>query len=227
MSTPSIDFYNEAIDALQAGKLPEALTAIESSLTEDPADTQTWQLYAVVLNALGRTEDAAKATKKLEKMGLGEADRLVMKAAAAASGGDLKTAIVHYESAAELEPDRAEIQASLALALMQCEYTADALAAAERAVALAPEDSSANYALGHIQRLMGKNEPALEALTNAVSADPEFLIALYEQGMLLNDAGRHQEALSNFKKFLAAQPDDPNAIQAVASVRATLDAKKA
>ncbi len=226
MSTPSIDFYNKAIDAVQSGNVQEALTAVENSLTEDPSDQQTWQLYVVILNALGRTEDAAKATAKLQEMGIGEADDLLMKAAGAAGAGDLKGAIANYEAAIKLEPDRPEIHASLALALMQCDYTADALAAAEKAVAIAPDDAHANYALGHILRLTEKKDAALAALTKAVSADPQFLLALYEQGMLLADAERYEEALENFEKYLAEQPGDPSAIQAVASVRGKIDAKK-
>ena len=227
MSEPSIDYYNRAIDAVQAGKLPEALSAVETSLTEDPADIQTWQLYAVVLSSLGRTEDAAKAISKLRVMGLGEVDDLLMKAAGAAGSGDLKAAIGFYEAAIEADPQRSEIHASLSLALMQCDYTADALAAAERAVELAPDDAHANYALGHVLRLTEKKEAALAALTKAVSADPFLLIALYEQGMLLADAGRYQEALRNFEKFLAEHPGDPSATQAVASVRARMDGGRA
>jgi len=222
MSSSSIDFYNDAISAVQAGKLPEALTAIESSLTEDPGDAQTWQFYVVVLDALGRTQDAAKAVAKLKEMGMDEADNLLIKAASAAGSGDLKSAISHYEAAVILAPERAEIQAGLALALMRCDYTADALSAARKAVAIDPEGANSNYALGHILRRTEKNEAALEALTKAVSADPDFLVALYEQGMLLTEAGRNEEALSNFEKFHQAQPEDPSAIQALAAVRQRL-----
>lgn len=223
MSQSSIEFYNNAIDAIQSGKIQEALSAVENSLTEDPSDKQTWQLYAIILNAAGRTEDAAKATAKLQEMGIAEADDLLMKAASAAGSGDIKGAIGFYEAAIELEPDRPEIHASLALALMQCEYTADALDAAEKAVSLAPNDAHANYALGHVLRLTEKNDAALAALTKAVSEDPSFLLALYEQGMLLAAAGRYEEALENFEKFLAQQPDDPSATQAVISIRASMD----
>ena len=108
---------------------------------------------------------------------------------------------------------------------MQCEYTADALSAAEKAVALAPDNAHANYALGHVLRLTEKKDAALVALTKAVSADPDFLIALYEQGMLLADAERHEEALENFEKFLVEQPGDASATQAVASIRARMNGK--
>ncbi len=196
-------------------------------MTEDPADIQTWQIYAVILNSLGRTEDAAKAVAKLKVMGLGEVDDLLMKAAGAAGSGDLKAAIGFYEAAIESDPSRPEIHASLSLALMQCDYTADALAAAERAVELNPDSAHANYALGRVLRLTEKKGAALAALTKAVSADPLLLIALYEQGMLLADAGRYEEALGNFEKFLAEHPSDPNATQAAASVRAQMARRRA
>ncbi|MDB4314250.1 tetratricopeptide repeat protein, partial [Akkermansiaceae bacterium] len=64
MAKPSIEFYNSAVDAVQAGDLPLALKSVEDSLTEAPNDAQTWQLYAVILNAMGETEKAEKALAK-------------------------------------------------------------------------------------------------------------------------------------------------------------------
>ena len=222
MPAPSIDFYNAAIDALQAGHVPEALTAVENSLTEDPDDGQTWQLYVVILNALGRTEDARKATVTLKEKGLNEIDELLMKAAQSTVSGNLAEAIAHYETALDLEPDRAEIQTSYALALMQNGDAAGALGAAEKAVALDPEDGHSHYALGHILRVTGKTAPALASLSRAVAIDPEFMMALYEEGMLLAETGRLPEALANFEKFLKARPGDSSATEAVASLRKSM-----
>jgi len=219
MAQPSIEHYNNALDALQAGNAPEALASIVESLTEDPGDTQTWQLYIVVLNALGRTDDAQRATAKLKNLGLSAADEHVMKAAASASAGNVAAAIPHYQAALELEPDRAELHTAHALALMQCGHQEDALAAAECAVALDPDDAHTHYALGHILRLTDRKEAALAALTQAVSLDPGLMIALYEQGMLLADNDRLKEALGNFEEFLKAHPGDPSATEAVANIR--------
>ncbi len=219
MPTPSIEFYNAALDAIQAGDLPTALVAAENSLTEDPTDTETWQLYAMVLTALGRKQDAAKATAKLKELGLGEADGFLMKAAEAASAGDLGSALRHYESAFLAEPERPEIHSAYALALLESGKTNEARAAAEKGVSLAPDDSRANYALGHILRLTGDKDAALDALTKAVTAEPELMIALYEQGMILAEKGRLKEALSNFEKFLETHPDDPSASEAVVRIR--------
>ena len=68
MSESSIEYYNAAIDAVQAGQMEEALAAVENSLTEDPKDGQTWQLYVVILNALGRAADAEKARAKVAEI---------------------------------------------------------------------------------------------------------------------------------------------------------------
>lgn len=222
MPEPSIEYYNEAIDAVQAGRLPEALVAVEASLTEDPNDPETWQLYVVILNAVGRTEDAAKATLRLKELGLGEADDFLIQASQAAGSGDLKTAIALYESAIAADPERPEAHAGYAFTLLQNGDDALALTSAEKAVSIAPEDPRANYALGHILRLAGDNDRALTALTNALEAEPDLMIALYEQGMVFAEKGRLGEALKNFERFLEKHPDDESAIQAVAGVKARL-----
>ena len=223
MSEPSIEFYNAAIDAVQAGKLPEALTAVENSLTEDPQDAETWQIYVVILNALGRTDDAEKASRKLRELGISAADERLIQAAECAASGNLPAAIFHYESALALEPDRPEIHASYALTLMDSGKQTAALAAAEKAVALAPDDSHANYALGHILRLAGNKEAALTALSKAVETDPGFMMAVYEEGMLLAEAGQLEKALGNFEKFLKFHPGDPSAMEAVREIRAVMN----
>ncbi len=223
MSRPSIDYYNDALDALQAGNASEAVAAVENSLTEDPEDTQTWQLYVVILNSLGRTDDAEKAAAKLKKLGLSEADELLLLAAKNASAGNVAAALPHYEAAIALEPHRAEIQTAYALALLHCDDREGGLAAAERAVTLAPDDPQAHYALGRIHRLSGHLEAALTAFTRSLELDPGGTLALYEQGMVLAETGRGREALANFEKFLDAHPGDPAASQAIATIHARME----
>jgi tetratricopeptide (TPR) repeat protein len=215
----SIEYYNAAVDAIQSGRLDEALRAAENSLTENPKDTETWQLYVIVLNALGRHADASKASEKLRELGLGEADDFLLQAAEAASSGDLASALACYESAMKTGGNRPEIHAGYALALMEAGRSEDALAAAEKAVALAPDDARANYAIGHILRLRGEKDEALAALTKAVAAEPGLMLAVYEQGMLLGERNRLEEALANFERYREANPGDPNAAQAIESIR--------
>lgn len=223
MSEPSIEYYNAAIDAVQAGKLDEALTAVENSLTEDPKDGETWRLYIVVLNALGRTRDAESATSKLKEMGLSEVDELLLKAVEEAGAGNMTGAASYYGAALKLEQNRPEIHVGYALALLECGDSDTALAAAQTGVALAPDDSHANYALGHVLRLAGSREDALTALSKSVSADPEFMIAVYEEGMLLAETGQLTKALGNFQKFLKIHPGDASAMEAVENIKEAMN----
>ena len=218
MAEPKIEFYNAAIDAVQSGQLPEALKAIEVSLTEDPNDVQSWQLYAVILNALGETEKAGNATAKVKELGLSEADELVMKAADAIGQGKADLAITHYEDALELEPERADLHVSYALVLMQGGYVTDAVEASAKAVALTPQDASAWYARGRILRLSNKKEEALEAYNKALALEPGLILASYEYGMVLAETGQLQEALDCFEKVLKDHPEDAAAAEAKANI---------
>lgn len=223
MSDTSIDFYNDALDALQAGNAPEALAAAVNSLTEDPKDPQTWQLYIVILNALGRSDDAARATAKLKELGISPADEHLMHAAQCVSSGDLTAAIPHYRAALEAEPDRVEIHTGLSLALMKSGDAAAALAAADTATALAPEDAHAHYARGHVLRITEQKDAALAALTRAVELDPTLTIALYEQGMILVENNELESALQNFRTVLKHHPADPGAQEAIQNITARMN----
>ena len=216
-------YYNAAIDAAQSGDIPAARTAIESALTEDPNDVQSWQLYGVVLNALGETEKAEKAMAKVKELGLSEVDELIMKAADAIGQSKFGVAITCYEDALELDPDRPEVYVSYALALMHGNYPADAEEAAAKAVEMAPDDASAWYARGRIQRLRGSKDEALVSLKKALELQGNLVLARYECGMILAETGELQAALDCFEEVLKDHPDDANAIEAKAMILARME----
>ncbi len=223
MNTPNAKFYNAAIEAAQAGDLPTALKSIEAALVEDPNDVQSWQLYSVVLNALGETEKAEKALVKIKELGISEVDELVMKAADAIGQNKFSLAITHYEDALELEPERSELYVSYALALMQGDYPADAEEAAKKAVALTPDDASAWYAQGRILRLRAKKSEALLSLKKALELQGSLVLARYECGMILAETGELSAALECFEKVLEDHPEDENAISAKAAILEKMD----
>ncbi len=224
MAAPSIKFYNAAVDAVQAGQLEDALKAVENSLTEDPNDAQTWQLYAIILKATGHEEKATKAIAKVKELGLSEVDELLMKAGDAIAAGKVKLAITHYEDALELDESRSEIYCGYAMALIEEKYTQDAQDASAKAIELSPEDATAWYTRGHILRLSHQKSQALEALTKAVQLDDNMILAIYERGMILAADGALEEALQCFEKVLAVHPQDPAAAEAKASIIARLEA---
>jgi len=223
MSTPAIDLYNEALDAIEANNLPTALEKIEASLTEDPKDTQTWQLYHAILTASGQEEKAAKALEKIGELGLSDVDELIMKAGKALADGKIGNAITHYEDAIELDDSRADLHVSYALALYEGEYKKDAVEASAKAIELDPESSGAQYARGRILRLTGNHEAALDHLTKATSLDNPPLLAHYERGMILSETGQLEEALKCFEIVLKQNPTDENAATAKAKITEAIE----
>lgn len=222
MTSSSTDDFNAAIDALQVGRYEQALESVQSVLMVDSADAEAWRLLILILNALGRNDEAAAAVEKLKALGLPEADEHLLEAAKAQAGGDWTAAIGHYRAALAADPTRPEVHAGLALALLESGQPDEARAAALSAVEIEPENGGAHYVVGRVLRLGGDKEQALAALDKAVALDPDNFMALYEQGMLLAEAGRTAEALANFEKFLAARPGDPAATQAVTTLRAAM-----
>jgi tetratricopeptide (TPR) repeat protein len=215
MPIPSIEFYNEALDALQAGNLTDALSAVENSLTENAADTETWQLYVMILNALHRHEEASKAEEKVKSLGICEADLLMLKVAQAESKHDITTMLSCYEEALAIAPERADIHAGYAMALLESKQSDAALQAAQLALSIAPKDPRINYVLGRILRLSSQYEAALTPLQQAIAAEPNFSVAEYECGMVLHHLGRHEEALEHFNRVLEANPSDVSAMEAI------------
>ena len=221
-AAPHIEYYNAALDALQHGNSEAALQAVENALVEDARDPESWQLYILILTALGRADDAKAAEEKLRDIGISEADRIAMEAAAAMAAHDPQSAADHYRAAIEAAPGRIEFHTCLALALLDSGDADAARAAANHAIGLAPDDAHACYIHGRVHRLTGDKVTALESYTRAVALAPEMMLAIYEQGMLLAEEGRLEAALENFETYLKANPTDPSAAHAIAMVRARM-----
>ena len=215
MSEMSEQLYDDALELLQVGRIPEGIAAIEESLMEDAGDPLTWRLYGMALSAAGRTEDAASAMRKAEDLGIGAADSLVTKAAEAQMAGKLAAAITHYEDALELEPDRFEIWSAYALVLQEGGYEKDALEASDKATSLGSEDPRIWYMRGRILRLAKDMENALPAFDRAVALDARFPPAWHERGMVQAELGDLDGAIRSFERVLELQPGDAAAKQAM------------
>lgn len=210
--------YNRALDALEAGKLDAALAACESALMADAHDSGYWQLYAVLLTQVGRTEDAAQAIAKGQALGLDEVELLLMKAVEAGAAKNWNKAATACEKAIELDPERGQSWATYAANLFEGGYLKDSLEASAKAVELLPEEPSAWYLRGRILRLSKSFPEAGSCLQKAVDLDPKLAIAWYEKGMV-----HHEEREPTLAKesLLTAKDlgfQDPNLEKAIAIV---------
>jgi tetratricopeptide (TPR) repeat protein len=188
-STPNdVDLWkNQGIALERLGRDEKALVSYTRALTIRPEYSLVLVQQCAVLNRLGQYEDAQKACE-------------------AALGGD------------GVWGDRnpAFAWSQIARAHIGLEEYEAALAAAERAVAIAPNLPEAwnnqGVSLWHLNRW----EAALTATQRAVALAPDYAIALLNTGRILSSLERYEEAIAFYDRAIAAydvRPPQPLSCQ--------------
>lgn len=118
-----------------------------------------------------RGQAATAADAYLQRYG---ADPVLLEAAGSAyyAAGNLEAAVREFRRSVEQAPSNARGWAGLALALADQHNLRDALAAANRALALDPGAEEARVALAHVLDLSGDTARAVQLLHKAVQQDP-------------------------------------------------------
>lgn len=129
--------------------------------------------------------------------------------------GDKAGAVTDFEHAAELDPQLPEAHAVLGELYLDLGRPADALAAADRYLALKPGDPRGLKTRYDALKKSGnaaKAKEALDALTASAGADPDTVVRLFNEGAELTRSKRpeaYDEASVFFEKVIQMAPDDP------------------
>jgi tetratricopeptide (TPR) repeat protein len=131
---------------------------------------------------------------------------------AALRDGKIAGAVPSLEKAASLNPGLAEAQGALADVYLELKRYGDALAAADRFLALKPGDAQGLRARYDALRAAGDNEKAREALEALAAADPkspETAVRFFNEGAELARKGKLDEAAGFFNRVVEIAPADP------------------
>lgn len=120
--------------------------------------------------------------------------------------GQLQVAARHVGYAATLEPGSSLYASQFARTLSNCNLTADALAQADRAMALAPADATQLDTLGVIYTLANAHQKACEAFERATALAPHSPHHLYNLASSLIANGRLDDAERALERCLALDP---------------------
>jgi tetratricopeptide (TPR) repeat protein len=126
--------------------------------------------------------------------------------------GKIAGAVPSLEKAASLNPGLAEAQGALADVYLELKRYGDALAAADRFLALKPGDAQGLRARYDALRAAGDNEKAREALEALAAADPkspETAVRFFNEGAELARKGKLDEAAGFFNRVVEIAPADP------------------
>ena len=126
-----------------------------------------------------------------------------------------------FRRAIALDPEYAQAHAGLADSLAQllmwrilhgADVLQEALAAAQRALELAPELAEAHVAHGNTLSLAGDSEGAIAAFRRAITLDPELYEAHYYLGRHGFARGQHALAIQEFEAAHRVRPDEFQAL---------------
>ena len=153
---------------------------------------------------------AAEAPKELS--GADQAVAAYNEGVTALKGGNVAAALPSLEKAASLNPKLPEAQVALAEAYLDQKRYGDALAAADRYLALRPNDAEGLRARYDALKGAGDNDKAREALDALAAADPkssDAAVRYFNEGAERARTGKLEDAAVFFEKAVQIAPTDP------------------
>jgi tetratricopeptide (TPR) repeat protein len=177
-----------------------------------PKLQDTIRLTFALPKVAGPQAGAAAAEAPKELSGADQAITAYNEAVAALRGGNFAAALPNLEKAATLNPALAEAQGTLAEVYLELKRYGDALAAADRYLALKPGDPRGLRARYDALKAAGDNEKSREALDALAAADPQnadTAVRYFNAGMELARISKLDEAAVYFERVVAIAPADP------------------
>ena len=123
------------------------------------------------------------------------------------ANGDREEAVRQFRYAVDLEPDDADLQLSLGMALNRAGRAREALVELEAALGLEPQSAQAHYVTGTIFERAGRDAEAIGRYAAAAEHAPESVEAHLRLADAYSRTARVNEALPHYERVLAIAPD--------------------
>jgi putative PEP-CTERM system TPR-repeat lipoprotein len=138
-----------------------------------------------------------------------QVEMLLLRAGAATDSGDSKAGLAQIMEARAVQPGNpATWSAEVPVRLRSREFAA-AVAAADKALELAPTDAESHYTRGQVAHLQGDVPGALARYGRALELQGDHVEALVSRAGVLLDLRRIAEARADVGRLIAASPRDP------------------
>lgn len=214
LRAPSDTFAHEAHYLLgrayaALGRLEAAEASFSAALKAAPEFVEALGESARVQQLLGRHAEAAERARMLVQLQPSTFSRLLLANALLRSGKPGEACPLLAQVCAE-EPGNLEASGLYFDALLQAGSLAEALAEAQRALALAGPLPAIRVNLSVVLERMGRLEEALAQLEEALRQEPRRRDALVNRVTVLTGLVRVQEAVAAAEAALHIYPEDPD-----------------
>ena len=195
---------SQAIALHQQGRLADAEPLYQQVLGDGP-NYQAQYLLAMLLYQQQRIEEAAAAADTALWLNPEGVETLLLKGAIAQAAGRGEEAVAALSAATAQQPGNAAAWYNLGVVLAGLARQADAIAAFDRALAIAPNPAAWTNRGAALQAL-GRHGEALDSFAKALALDPAFVPALFNRGVALLALDRPADAVAAFDAVLAKNP---------------------
>ncbi len=182
--------------------------ALEQAVALTPDSALAHSLLGLHYRRTGQNERALEALNHALELDPDNPDLAAEIAGAHAAQGDYETAEQWYQAATQMAPNDPGYALLLAQFYMENELKLpDAgLAAAQRAVELAPDSAAARDTLGFIYVLLGEEGGGEAQLRQALELDPALPAANYHLAVLLAAKDDREGAVQHYRRALELDP---------------------
>jgi tetratricopeptide (TPR) repeat protein len=191
------------------GRPTDALRSCEAALAVQPGFAEAVDEGIRALNTLKRHEEAAQWAQRLVALRPSNASRMELARAWVAMGHRAEAAEVLARICAE-EPGNREASAILFIALFASARFTEALAEAQRMLAVSGPDAAALGNVAAAQGRLGRPHEALAALDEALQLEPGRRETIVNRTAVLYMLGRVHEAVASAQEGLQLHPDEAN-----------------
>lgn len=181
------EMFQQANEFHRTGRLDEAAALYDQLLAQFPTHADTLHLRGVIELRRERIASAIELFDRALAANPGHAD-----------AGRARAAAIEA---------LAEDHVAEAVKLLHARSPVDALAACEKALAIAPRLFDALFAQASILRALGQTEKAIAACVRALEINPDSADVLVLRGLIFKDAKQPERALADFEGALDLDPD--------------------
>ncbi|MGH9867552.1 MAG: tetratricopeptide repeat protein [Candidatus Polarisedimenticolia bacterium] len=212
----AVSQFKLAYSYYEGGRLPEALTAVDKALKDEPKYAQAHLLRGMILDMRGATDQALAEFEKTLSLDKKYTDARLYRGSALARMDRKDEAMKEFETALKdlSYPYPEKVHTNIGwLKRMEGDLTG-ALQSLQEAVRLNSSHARAYYELGLTYDTMGKEPEALRAYQDALvgmDGSPDLHLKL---GLAMMKTGSPTKARQHLEKVLKISPDGPQAEEA-------------
>ena len=199
--------FEEAIWAINSGRLRTAIASLEQLVRDDPANHVFRQTLARALRQAGELRRAVALYREAVALAPHDADAWYNLASALQDAGEGKEAEIAIDEASKRDPNRPEVHNVRGVALAGKGDLPAAEGEFRRAIESDPRDARAWNNLGNVLRATSRDDDAVAAYRKAIEIAPAYADAMNGLGALLVQQGHAREALGYFDAALRLAPD--------------------